>query len=189
MRKLLATLLALSSLPFAACSTLSVESDVRQPQAARAFTHTLVVVALSDASRRVAEEALVAHLASLHPATSYETVALAGVTLGTLRERARKDGFDGLLVVWLDGVTKKQFPDLAGEGPMGTLEGMPGMPGSTQIRTRTVASLTALDGDLEVWKGIVTNRDAGPGNLLGPQIARETVLAFADRLHKDGVAN
>jgi len=189
MPRLSAALLVLAPLTLAACSTLSVESETRRPEGVRALTRTLVVVALSGASRRVAEETLVAHLASLHPATSYETVALVGVTLGTLRERARKDGFDSLLVVWLDGVTKKQFPDLAGEGPMGTLEGMPGMPGSTQIRTRTVASLTALDGDLEVWKGIVTNRDAGPGNLLGPQIARETVLAFADRLHKDGVAN
>ena len=183
MPKLSAAFLVLAPLALAACSTLSVESEARHPEGVRALTRTLVVVALSDASRGVAEETLVAHLTSLHPATWYETVALVGgVTLGTLRERARKDGFDGLLVVWLDGVTQKQYPDLAGEGEMG-------IPGSSQIRTRPVASLTALDGDLEIWKGIVTSRDAGPGNLLGPHLARETVLAFADRLHKDGVAN
>ncbi len=233
--RLFAALLALSTLTMAACSSISVESRSRLPQPAPAFTRTLVVVELSGASRRVAEDTLVARLASLHPAASYETVALQGTldsfaegagysvsiqiaalerrlgrsaSRGTaealwnarnrrpsgprlvevkalldevdLRKRARKEGFDGLLVVRLNGVAVKHYPDLAGEGGFG-------IPGSTQIQTRFVASLTALDGDLEIWKGVVTNRDAEFP--MSRHLARSTVTALADRLQEDGVAN
>jgi hypothetical protein len=237
MRRLSAALLVLAPLTLAACSTLSVESEAHLPQPAPAFTRTLVVVELSGASRRVAEDTLVARLASLHPAASYETVALQGTLdsfdvegystlysalirsealerqLGIsaprgpaealsnarnrrpsephlvevkallddvdLRERARKDGFDGLLVVRLNGMTVKQFPDLAGEGEIG-------IPGSSQTQTRFVATLTALNGDVEIWKGVVTNRDAGS---MDPHLARKVVTALAERLREDGVAN
>jgi hypothetical protein len=70
--------------------------------------------------------------------------------------------------------TFKHYPDLAE------------IPESIQIQTRIVASLTALDGDLEIWKGIVTNRDAGS---VDPHLARKTAMAFAARLREDGVAN
>jgi hypothetical protein len=221
------------SLTLAACSSISVESQARLPQPAPAFTRTLVIVELSGASRRVAEDTLVARLASLHPAASYETVALQSM-LGSfdkragsalvrsealarllglpasrgpaealsnlrnrrpseprlvevkallddvdLRERARKDGFDGLLVVRLSGMTVKQFPNLAGEGGIG-------IPSSSQTQTRFVATLTALNGDVEIWKGVVTNRDAEFP--MSPHLARSTVTALAYRLQEDGVA-
>jgi len=233
MRRLSAALLVLAPLTLAACSTLSVESEAHLLQPAPALTRTLVVVELSGASRRVAEDTLVARLASLHPAASYETVALqrtrdsfdvegysalypALIRSGSealerrlglsargpaealsnarnrrpseprlvevkallddvdLHERARKDGFDGLLVVRLNRVTFKHYPHLEE------------IPESIQIQTRIVASLTALDGDLEIWKGIVTIRDAGS---VDPHLARKTAMAFADHLREDGVAN
>jgi hypothetical protein len=168
------TLLALSSLALAACSSVSVESQARLPQPAPAFIRTLVVVALPAASRSAAEDTLVAQLPSLHPSTSYSTVALKdGITLGALRERARQNGFDGLLVVWVDVMTLKDYPALED------------IPGSTQIGLRVVASLTALDGDREIWKAIATHRDSSPFVKHMP----ETMSALADRLHKDGVAN
>lgn len=178
MRKLAAALLALSTLALAACSSVSVESQARLPQPAPAFARTLVVVALPDASRRVAEDTLVGQLASLHPSTSYPTVALGGITLGELRENARRDGFDGLLVVWPDGMTRKDYPNLAGEGEMA-------ITGYTQVGLRFVASLTALDGDREVWKGIATQADSYPIVRHVP----EAMTALADRLRTDGVAN
>ncbi len=166
--------LALSSLTLAACSSVSVESQARLPQPAPAFARTLVVVALPDASRRVAEDTLVARLPSLHPSTSYATVELErGITLGALRERARKNGFDGLLVVWVDGMTLKDYPALEV------------IPSSTQIGLRFAASLTGLDGEREIWKGIVTNRDSSPIVKHMP----ETMSALADRLRMDGVAD
>jgi hypothetical protein len=240
MRRLSAALLVLAPLTLAACSTLSVESEAHLLQPAPALTRTLVVVELSGASRRVAEDTLVARLASLHPAASYETMALqrtldsfdvegysalypALIRSGSealerrlglsasrgpaealsnarnrrpseprlvevkappddvdLRERARRGGFDGLLVVRLNGVAVKQFPDLAGEGGFG-------IPGSSQIQTRFVATLTALDGDVEIWKGVVTNRDAEFP--MSRHLARSTVTALADRLQEDGIAN
>ena len=90
-----------------------------------------------------------------------------------LRDRARKDGFAGLLVVWVDGMTLKDYPALED------------IPSSTQIGLRFVASLTVLDGDREVWKGIVTNRDSFPIDRHAP----ETMTALADRLRTDGVAD
>ena len=174
MKTVSTALMALSSLALAACSSVSVESQARLPQPAPAFIRTLVVVALPDASRRVAEDTLVARLASLHPTTSYATVVLGGgVTLGSLRERARKEGFDGLLVVWVDGMTLKDYPALED------------IPSSTQIGLRFAASLTALDSDREIWKGIATNRDSSPIVKRMP----ETMSALAERLRTDGVAN
>lgn len=179
MKTVSAALLAVSSLTLAACSSVSVESQARLSPAAPAFDRTLVVVALPEASRRVAEDTLVARLASLHASTSYANVALErGITLGALRDRARKEGFDGLLVVWPDGMTQKVYPGLAGETVLG-------IPPSTQIGFRFVASLTALDGDREIWKGIATNRDSSPIVKHMP----ETMTALADRLRKDGVAD
>lgn len=176
MRRLSTVLLVLVPLALVACSTLSVESEVLDSQA---LTRTLVVVMLSGKPRRVAEETLVARLAWLNPATSYETVPLRG-TLGSLRERARNDGFDGLLVVRLEGSTVKEFPGLAGEGDMG-------IPSSSQIRTRTVATLTGLNGDVEIWKGVVTNRDAQFP--ISPRLARSEVALLADRLQRDRIAD
>ena len=173
-----AILLALSALTLAACSTISVESQARLSQAAPALSRTLVVVALPDAARRAAEDTLVARLASLPPVASYPTVALAGaVTLGALRDRARKDGFDGLLVVWPDGTTERIYPGLAGDTPPF------GVDASTQITVRLVASLTVLDGDREVWKGRVTNHEVHAVDREAPKMM--TVLAA--RLRTDGV--
>ncbi|HEX7601041.1 MAG TPA: hypothetical protein VF316_05520 [Polyangiaceae bacterium] len=177
MSKASAALLAFSTLALAACSSVSVESEARLPQPVPAFARTLVVVALPDAARRVAEDTLVARLASLHPSASYPTVALEnGVTLGALRERARKEGFDGLLVVWPNGITQRDYPGLAGDTPLG-------IPPSTEFGLCFVASLTALDGDLEIWKGIATNRDPFPI----VRHARETMTALAARMRTDSL--
>lgn len=179
MSKLPGFLLALSSLSLAACSSVSVESQARLSPAAPAFTRTLVVVALPDAVRRVTEDTLVARLPSLHPSVSYPTVSLeGGITLGALCERARKDGFDGLLVVWPVDMTSKTYPSLLGDTPFEVIA-------SKQIGMRLVASLTALDGDREIWKGVVTNRDASPLIEGTPKMA----AGLADRLVSDGIAN
>ena len=172
-----AILLSLSSLALLACSTVSIESQVRS-MPAPALSRTLVVVALPDTLRRPAEDMLVARLASLHARPSYEHVSLAGeVSLGSLREAARRDGFDGLLVVWPADLTMKTYPSL-GDTPLGVT-------GSLQIGMRLVASLTALDGDREIWKGVVTNSDALPLVEGTPKMA----AGLADRLVSDGVAN
>ena len=179
MRTRSAILLALSALTLAACSSISVESQARLPQPTPTLSRTLVVVALPAAARRAAEDTLVARLASLHPVASYPTVALAGdVTLGALRERARKDGFSGLLVVWPDGMTEKIYPGLGGDTPPF------GVNASTQITVRLVASLTVLDGDREVWKGHVTDHEVHAVDREAPKMM--TVLAA--RLRTDGVA-
>lgn len=173
------------SLTLAACSSVSVESQARQPQPRSAFTRTLVVVNLPGASRRVAEDMLVVQLPSLHPSTSYPTVAVRGITLGELRENARRDGFDGLLVVWPDGMAQKDYPGLATGGDYSpTFD----MPASTTFSMRFVASLTALDGDHEIWKGIATQRapDSHPSVR---RVMSDSMTAIADRLRKDGVAN
>lgn len=178
MSKLPVVLLALSSLALAACSSVSVESQARLPRPVPAFARTLVVVALPDAVRRVAEDTLVGRLASLHPSASYPTVSVeGGITLGALRERARRDGFDGLLVVWPADFTRKTYPSL-GDTPFLVT-------GSVQVGMRLVASLTALDGDREIWKGAVTNRDAFPLVEGTPKMA----AGLADRLVSDGVVN
>ena len=224
MRRLTAALLALAPLTLAACSTLSVESQASLPTGAPGFARTLVVVELSGESRRIAEEMLVSRLVSLHPETSYGTVALPPLIwsqealdrwLGIsespsaaeevwrfknrrpsewrhvevkarlddvdLRERARRDGFDGLLVVRLSEMAVRAFPDLEpGQCWMG-------LSSSWQIRTRTFATLTALHGDVEIWKGVVTNRDAEFP--MSPRLVRKEATAFADHLREDGVAN
>ncbi|HQQ79315.1 MAG TPA: hypothetical protein PLB01_18340 [Thermoanaerobaculia bacterium] len=173
-----AILLSLSSLALLACSTVSIESQVHSTPAP-AFSRTLVVVALPDAVRRPAEDALVARLASLHARTSYEHVPLApGVTLGALREAARRDGFDGLLVVWPADMTSKTYPSL------GNNSNFP-VTNSLQVGMRLVASLTSLGDDREIWKGVVTNRDAAPLVKGTPKMA----ASLADRLVSDGVAN
>ena len=118
-----------------------------------------------------------ARLASLHARPSYEKLSLAGgVTLGALREAARRDGFDGLLVVWPADFTKKTYPSLGEAAPFPVTN-------SLQVGMRLVASLTALDGDREIWKGIATNRDALPLVEGTPK----AVAGLADRLVSDGV--
>jgi hypothetical protein len=98
-----------------------------------------------------------------------------------LRERARRDGFDGLLVVRLSEMAVRAFPDLEpGQCWMG-------LSSSWQIRTRTFATLTTLHGDVEIWKGVVTNRDAEFP--MSPRLVRKEATAFADHLREDGVAN
>jgi hypothetical protein len=170
-----AILVSLSSLAILACSTVSIESQVRSTPAP-AFSRTLVVVTLPDNMRRPAEDVLVARLASLHALPSYENVSLeGGVTLGALCAAARRDGFDGLLVVWASDLTGKTYPSL----------GETFLTNSQQIGMRLVASLTALDGDREIWKGVVTNRDAFPLVEGTPKMA----AGLADRLVSDGVAN
>lgn len=177
MRIIAAPLLVVSSLALAACSSVSVESQVRS-NPAPALTRTLVVVALPDNLRRPTEDMLVARLASLHARTSYDKVSLeGGVTLGALREAARRDGFDGLLVVWPADLTKKTYPSL-GETTFPLNE-------SQQFGMRLVASLSALDGDREIWKGTVTSHDAVPLVKGTPKMA----AGLADRLVSDGVAN
>jgi hypothetical protein len=179
MRTRSAILPALSVLTLAACSTISVESQSRLSQPTPTLSRTLVVVALPAAARRAAEDTLVARLASLHPVASYPSVALEDdVTLGALRDRARADGFSGLLVVWPDGMSEKVYPVLGGDTPPF------GVNASNQMTVRLVASLTVLDGDREVWKGIVTNRDAYPVDRQTPGM----MIALADRLRTDGVA-
>lgn len=179
MSKVPGVLLALSSLSLAACSSVSVESQARLPQPVATFSGTLVVVALPDAVRRVTEDTLVARLPSLRPSVSYPTVSLGGsITLGALCARARKDGFDGLLVVWPVDMTSKTYPSLLGDTSFEVIA-------SKQIGMRLVASLTALGDDREVWKGVVTNRDAAPLVEGAPKMA----AALADRLVADGVAN
>ena len=177
MKKPRAVLLSLSFLALLACSTVSVESHVRSAPAP-ALSRTLVVVALPDALRRSAEDTLVARLASLHARSSYEHVSLAGdVTLGALREAARRDGFDGLLVVWPTNLTRKTYPSLGDQPFLVT--------NSLQVGMRLVASLTALDDDREIWKGVVTNHDAAPLVKGTPKM----VAGLADRLVSDGIAN
>jgi hypothetical protein len=169
------------SLTLAACSSVFVESQAQPPRPRAGFTRTLVVVNLPGASRRIAEDTLVAQLPSLHPSTSYPTVPLTGITLGELRESARRNGFDGLLVVWPDGMTRKDYPGLAtGGDDFPTSD----MPASTTFSMRFVASLTALDGDHEIWKGIATQRAPD----LYPSVHRvmtESMTAIAHRLRKD----
>lgn len=173
-----AILVSLSSLALLACSTVSIESQVRSTPAPE-LSRTLVVVALPDALRRSAEDTLVARLASLHARPSYEHVSLApGVTLGALREAARRDGFDALLVVWPADVTSKTYPSLLGDTPFEVIA-------SKQIGMRLVASLTSLGDDREIWKGVVTNRDAAPFIKGTPKMA----ASLADRLVSDGIAN
>lgn len=179
MRTVAAPLLVLSSLALAACSSVSVESQARLSPAAPAFTRTLVVVALPDALRRPAEDTLVARLSSLHARPSYDHVPLAGgVTLGALREAARRDGFDGLLVVWPADLTRKTYPSLGNNSLFPVTS-------SLQAGLRLVASLTALDDDREIWKGVATNRDAAPLVEGAPKMT----AGLADRLVSDGVAN
>ena len=178
MRIVAAPLLVVSSLALAACSSVSVESQVRSTPAP-ALSRTLVVVALPDNLRRPTEDMLVARLASLNARTSYDKVSLeGGVTLGALREAARRDGFDGLLVVWSADLTRKTYPSLVYGHAFQ-------IPNSQQVGMRLVASLTALDGDREIWKGTVTNHDAAPLVKGTPKMA----AGLADRLVSDGVAN
>jgi hypothetical protein len=178
MRIIAAPLVVVSSLALAACASVSVESQVRSTPAP-ALWRTLVVVALPDALRQPTEDMLVARLASLHARTSYEHVSLeGGVTLGALRAAARRDGFDGLFVVWPADLTKKTYPSLGDNTPFG-------INSSLQVGMRLVASLTALDDDREIWKGVVTNRDAVPLVEGTPKMA----AGLADRLISDGVAN
>lgn len=179
MKNRAAILLSLSSLALMACSTVAVESHVRSTPTP-AFSRTLVVVALPDNLRRPAEDTLVARLASLNARPSYGHVSLAGgVTLGDLRANARREGCDGLLVVWLADFTSKTYPSLPGDTPPFSVDT------SLQFGLQLVASLTTLEDDREIWKGVVTNRDASPFVKGTPKM----VARLADRLVSDGVAN
>lgn len=176
MRTSLALCLFIGTLSLGGCSSVSVESQVRPDAGSRTAARTLVVVSLPDESRRGAEDSLVTRLASLHPSASYESVRLEkGLTLGALRDRARKDGFDRLLVVWPTGIDVKRFPDVNPENF--------GIPSSSQLTIRFAASLTVLDGDREVWKGLAMDRNASE------RTPADTMAALAKRLHADGVAN
>jgi hypothetical protein len=141
-----------------------------------AFDRTVVIVSVpeedgSERARRVAENELAGCLPALNASPSFRLIAA-----GDLRDAeqvktwAVEEGFDGLVVIWLDTTLLTRLADFDWEG--GTMR----RPDAVSFLFK--ASVLSLKEDREVWTGVVRQRDPYPLAKSLPDVARAVARAL-----------
>lgn len=159
------------------CSTLVLESHRRPTEPKLSFEKTVVIVSVpeedgSERARRVAENELVGQLAALNASPSFRLIAPEILRDATqVKAWAAAEGFDGLVVIWLEQVLVKHYQSALGAGDA--------------VSFRLKASVLSLKEDREVWTGVVQQRDPYPLTKNLPAVAR----IVARKLREEGLTD
>lgn len=143
------------------CRTFVLESHRRPVESKLAFEKTVVIVSVpeedgSERARRVAENELAGRLAGLNASPSFRLIAAEDLhDSDQIKNWATAEGFDGLVLVWLDRSIVKHLPPLSAEG-------VPTLPARDVVSFRLRASVVSLKEDREVWTGVVQQLDPYP---------------------------
>ena len=167
------------------CRTVLIESHRLPAESKLAFERTLVIVDVpeqlgSEKARRAAESELAGRLVALNASPSFQLIAAEDLgDLGQMKKWAAQEGFDGLVVVWLESIVTTQFPSLP------AAEGFDEVPARDLFTLRVSASVVSLKEDREVWTGVVRQFDPYPLTKRLPAVAR----VVARKLKSEGLAD
>lgn len=165
------------------CSTLVLESHRLPVEPKLAFGKTVVIVSVpeedgSERARRIAENELAGRLASLNASPSFRLIAAGELhDAEQVKSWAAGEGFDGLVVIWLDTTIRTRLPDFDWEG------GSMARPDAVSFLFK--ASVLSLKEDREVWTGVVKQRAPRPLTKHLPAVAR----AVAQTLRDEGLTD
>jgi hypothetical protein len=161
------------------CRTIVLESHRRPVEPKLAFERTVVIVSVpeengSERGRRVAENELAGELAGLNASSSFRLIAARDLRdSDQVKSWAVAEGFDGLVLIWLERYSVRYLP------------GLEDIPPRDVVSIRLRAAVVSLKEAREVWTGVVEQLDPYPLTKSLPTVAR----VVARKLRAEGLVD